>query len=179
MTYEITKKQNYVLPTVVLCVLILTLAVFTVMAIMDIMEISSQIKIEKQYWQANEQKLAQLEQLDHRKDELERVYDLLNRLIPMSADEDMLINRLDTLSRNAGLHLGSVEFGDRVVNAESNLNEMPVSLAFKGSYLKFAEILPYIIKGERLLRVEEIEIERQDGTNDVVNVKMKAKAFYR
>ena len=171
------KKQHILLITILSCILIIALAIFTAITAVDISEANSAIENEEQIYEANEEKLARLEALLLIEDELRHYFDALNKLLPKQADEAVLIQHINRLSETAGLDVAMIDFGDRVVN--NNLNGMPMTLSFKGSYPQLVSFIMNIAAGDRLIRIDQIDIRREEATADGITIDMKAIAFYR
>ena len=64
------KKQHILLITILSCILIIALAIFTAITAVDISEANSAIENEEQIYEENEEKLARLEALLLIEDEL-------------------------------------------------------------------------------------------------------------
>lgn len=171
------KKQHILLITILSCILIIALAIFTAITAVDISEANSAIENEEQIYEENEKKLARLEALLLIEDELRHYFDALNKLLPKQADEAGLIQHINRLAEADGLDVAMIDFGDRVVN--NNLNGMPMTLSFKGSYPQLVSFIMNIAAGDRLIRIDQIDIRREEATADGITIDMKAIAFYR
>jgi type IV pilus assembly protein PilO len=171
------KKQHILLITILSCILIIALAIFTAITAVDISEANSAIENEEQIYEENEKKLARLEALLLIEDELRHYFDALNKLLPKQADEAGLIQHINRLSETAGLDVAMIDFGDRVVN--NNLNEMPMSLSLKGSFPQLVSFMKNVANGERLIRIDQIDIRHEEATADGIIIDMEAVAFYR
>lgn len=173
---DMKKQQN--VPFIILSgILIIALAIFTAITAVDISEANSAIENEEQIYEANEEKLARLEALLLIEDELRQSFDALNKLLPRQADEAGLIQHINRLSEAAGLDMAKIDFQERVVN--NNLNGMPMTLSFKGSYPQLVSFIMNIAAGDRLIRIDQIDIRREEATADGITIDMKAIAFYR
>lgn len=177
------KTNKGIQPTIPLLilagVLIIALGVFTVLTILKINETSSAIQNEEQLYQEHEEKLARLELLALMEDDLRQDYERLSNLIPTQADEDKLIHYISGLSEMAGLEMDLIRFEDRVVNINNNVNAMPLSLAFKGSYPQMISLIRSMAAGERLMIIDQINIQREEAAYGDITISMKARAFYR
>lgn len=173
---DMKKQQN--VPFIILSgILIIALAIFTAITAVDISEANSAIENEEQIYEANEEKLARLEALLLIEDELRQSFDALNKLLPRQADEAGLIQHINRLSEAAGLDMAKIDFQERVVN--NNLNGMPMTLSFKGNYPQLVSFIMNIAAGDRLIRIDQIDIRREEATADGITIDMKAIAFYR
>lgn len=171
------KKQHILLITILSCILIIALAIFTAITAVDISEANSAIENEEQIYEENEKKLARLEALLLIEDELRHYFDALNKLLPKQADEAGLIQHINRLAEADGLDVAMIDFGDRVVN--NNLNEMPMSLSLKGSFPQLVSFMKNVANGERLIRIDQIDIRHEEATADGIIIDMEAVAFYR
>jgi len=68
------KKQHILLITILSCILIIALAIFTAITAVDISEANSAIENEEQIYEENEKKLARLEALLLIEDELRQSF---------------------------------------------------------------------------------------------------------
>jgi len=171
------KKQHILLITILSCILIIALAIFTAITAVDISEANSAIENEEQIYEENEKKLARLEALLLIEDELRQSFDALNKLLPKQANEAGLIQHINRLAETDGLDVAMIDFGDRVVN--NNLNEMPMSLSLKGSFPQLVSFMKNVANGERLIRIDQIDIRHEEATADGIIIDMEAVAFYR
>ena len=173
---DMKKQQN--VPFIILSgILIIALAIFTAITAVDISEANSAIENEEQIYEKNEEKLARLEALLLIEDELRQSFDALNKLLPRQANEAGLIQHINRLAEADGLDVAMIDFGDRVVN--NNLNEMPMSLSFEGSYPQLVSFMKNVANGERLIRIDQIDIRHEEATADGITIDMEAVAFYR
>lgn len=172
------RKRQQLMPFLLLSfVLLISLAVFTVIKMVDLTELSSAIGDEEQLYERNEDELARLELLSMMEDDLRQSYQKLDNMIPEQAEQDKLIHYINKLSIAAGLNLEKIEFDERVVN--NNLNEIPFTLSFNGSYPKLISLLKNLAAGKRFIRIDEINIVREDAAVNGITINMKANAFYR
>jgi Tfp pilus assembly protein PilO len=171
------KKQHILTITILSCILIIALVIFIALTAVDISEATSAIKNEEQIYEKNEEKLARLEALLLIEDELRQSFDALNKLLPKQANEAGLIQHINRLAEADGLDVAMIDFGDRVVN--NNLNEMPMSLSFEGSYPQLVSFMKNVANGERLIRIDQIDIRHEEATADGITIDMEAVAFYR
>ena len=76
----------------------------------------------------------------------------MNKLL-LQANEAGLIQHINRLAEADGLDVAMIDFGDRVVN--NNLNGMPMTLSFKGSYPQLVSFIMNIAAGDRLIRIDK------------------------
>ena len=59
------------------------------------------------------------------------------------------------------------------------MNEMPMSLSLKGSFPQLVSFMKNVANGERLIRIDQIDIRHEEATADGITIDMEAVAFYR
>lgn len=158
-------------------VVILMIIVFAVFRIVHINETVKSIDQEEQAYQDNTAKLNQLMLISKKEDEFKQAISVMSNLIPDKANDFGIINQIQDLEKKLDTNFIKIEFADKVVN--KNINVMPFDLSFKGQYLSLVQLIKDMSSGERLIRIDEVDISQGDSIANTVNVEIKARAFFR
>lgn len=158
-------------------VVILLIILFATFRIVHIKETIASIDQEEQAYKENTAKLNQLMLISKKEEEFKQAISTMNGLIPDQAEDYDIINKINNFSSILDTNFIQIEFADMVVN--NNINVMPFSLSFKGQYLSLIQLISDISSGERLIRIDDIDISQNDSVANSINVEIKARAFYR
>lgn len=156
---------------------IVLLIVLNVININNISNKSSLINSELAMLENKKSELNELEKLSLIRPELEKAFALLSTQIPDEPSEDEIIEYISSLSAAYKNDLIQIRFDDRVANGV--LTEMPLSLTFKGSYSSFVAFIDALSEGQRLFRIDEINMDKTEGADGKINASVTARAFYK
>ena len=136
-------------------------------------------QIETETAKLNEDKdtLEKLKQLDLLRPELESANRVLLKQIPDEPSEYDLIQYIYILSENNKNDFIEIEFKER--QEKEDIIEMPFSMNINGKYGSMLKLLNGIANGERLIRIDEIQIESIDNVNGLIDTSVTANAFYK
>ncbi|EEG78352.1 type 4a pilus biogenesis protein PilO [Dethiobacter alkaliphilus] len=129
---------------------------------------------EEQQLELAETRLASMQALAERSDEMEEELELLSQLLPEEPAEDQLILDLQSGADLSDMNFNQVRFGERRDN--DGYVEMPLSLVFAGDYHELLHFLDYLQVYERAVRIDELRIDGNDEDANTVNI--QASTFY-
>jgi len=152
------------------------LMVFNFVKIKSINETTERIRSEEAMLSERKAYLDELKKLTHIRPELEKAHVILSEQIPKSPEEDRLIEYIDQLAREKGTDFVHIQFEKRTTNG--NMNEMPIQLMFKGKYASLVDFIKRVSNGDRLIRIDGIQIDGE-GSDGTVNASVTAKAFFK
>lgn len=119
-----------------------------------------------------EEKLATLKQVRSRAGEMKERLEKCHSLVPVEADEDRLISRIQDMADMAGMRFLEIRFGERV--PKDGYLEMPLDISFQGSYSSLLLLLDELQNGERAITVDEVKIGA--GKEDLPQIKAEINA---
>lgn len=157
--------------------MVLLLIVLIVFSINKINTISDQIEIETAKLDEDKDTYEKLKQLDLLRPELESANRVLVKQIPVEPSEHDLIEYIYSLSENNKNNFIEIEFKNR--QEKEDIFEMPFSMNINGKYESMIKLLNSIANGERLIRIDEIQIESVDNVKGLINTSITANAFYK
>ena len=166
-----TSSRILLIASALTIVLLLVLSVFK---ISHIKETTSAIDNLNLVLRNNKERLKELEDLRDYLPELENAYKTLNDKIPVLPDKPKLVEQLNQYSEENDVALLEVDFGEE--SEKDSLNEIPLKLSFEGEYTSIVKLLENLDYGERLIRIDEIEID-SSGSN-IIWADVSAVAFY-
>jgi Tfp pilus assembly protein PilO len=162
--------------TAVIVIFILVVAVFGYLLVNEIGNYKQKsneiIQLEKKI---AEQKgtIAMLKGIKNNIEKAEQQYDILCEMLPDEPFEDEIVFGIQGYAINASVKLNSINFLNRV--DKNDITEMPMDLSFSGDYMGFLKLINSIMHGDRLIRIDGINIrQRIDGE---LIIDMKATAF--
>mgnify|MGYP001256740374 CR=1 FL=1 len=167
---------------------IILLLVLSVTKISDIKKTVSEIDEVNSTLGINEGRLKNLEDLNENLDELMDDFIVLSKKIPSSPDKNKLIGLLNQYASENDVLLSQVDFDE--LNVEESMeesegesendtpNELKVKLAFTGEYASLIKLLKKLDNGERLIRIDEIEISSTGDFSKILRADITAVAFY-
>jgi Tfp pilus assembly protein PilO len=117
--------------------------------------------------------LAQLRKLKNNEGFLREQYNEISMLIPGQPFEERLIKKLHQSANNSGIPMIMIKFGKRL--EEKELIWMPLEISYVGSYAEFMDLLSEIMYGNRLIRIDELELYVNEG---LLEIDILANAFY-
>jgi len=168
-----TKSKLLLTASAATIVLLLVLSVFK---IMHIKETSSEIDKIYVTIQQNKDRLSQLEALNSYQPELEDGYKKLIEQIPAIPDEQRVIALLDQYSKENNVVLLKFNFGE--VTENDNLNELSLEVSFSGEYSSILKVLEKMENGERLFRINDIQLNGIENESKKIRADISAVVFY-
>lgn len=162
---------------IILCISFCLLTIFSITTIININRVRSEIAAEEQLYLENQDRLAQLRQLSKREDEFRTYLALIDKLIPDGTEEARIIKQVQNLANGSSVDFIEIQFETRVVN--NNMNTMPMTLSFSGGYPGLVELINRLSNGERLIRIDEINITNGTESAFFIDAIIKARAFFR
>lgn len=171
---KIAFNKNLVLLVVssLIIVLLMTLCFFR---IRHFNETSKLIRIGTQALEGKQKRLSKLKALDSIRPELEYAFKDLQLKIPQLPLEHELVDQIELLASSNGINLNQVQFNERVEN--NNVNEIQFTFSITGRYSSLISLLQNISTGERLIRVDEIQIVKDENVKDTIRADITAAAF--
>lgn len=156
---------------------VLLLIVLIIFSVNKINTINDQIENITAKLYEDKDTLEKLKQLDSLRPELESANRVLVKQIPDGPSEHELIEYIYNLSKNNKNKFIEIKFKER--NGNEDIFEMPFSMTIEGKYESMLKLLNSIANGERLIRIDEIQIESVDNVKGLINTSITAKAFYK
>lgn len=141
----------------------------------NINDTSLKIEQQTQKLQENRIRLARLKKLEVVRPQLEKALAFLKKQIPERPYEEQILQMLEQKSINNSSDFVLIQFLERV-NSNS-INEMPLQLTFGGRYKSLVNVLENMASGERLFRIEEIQMTKTDNKSDYIAATISAVAF--
>lgn len=124
---------------------------------------------------AEQQVLLQKMRLDEaRADEMAEQLSTIQKMIPAQAGQNQFLLLVQQLSQDASLQLLNVSFGAQVIGEEFVV--MPVDISLQGGFKGFLRLLSALMYGERLVRVDDIDLMDDAGK---LSITIKASLFYQ
>lgn len=158
------------------CIIAVLLVIFNIVKIKSINETSEQIKTEEAILSERKAYLEELKELTLIRPELEKAHEILSVKIPKQPEEDKLIEYIDKLAMENNSSLTHIQFQERVTVGE--LTEMPIQVTFTGQYTSLLELIRSLTQGERLIRIEWLQIDESDSDGNL-NASVTARAFFK
>lgn len=153
------------------------LIVLSIMQIKNINQTTKKINEAVVKLEENTSRLKELSSLKDIKPEMEKALNILMKAIPQKPDQSEIMSQISNLSSLCGSDFTSIEFGSFITG--SNITEIPVTMYFNGDYTSLTDLLMQWTKGERYIRIDEIQFtKRESGLKDI-DAKIKAAAFYK
>ncbi len=156
---------------------VLLLIVLIISSVNKINTINEQLEIETAKLEEDKNTLEKLKQLELLRPELEAANRVLTKQIPDIPSEHGLIEYIYSLSENDKNSFIEIKFKER--QAKEDITEMPFSMSINGKYASMVKLLNNIADGERLIRIDEIQIENVDNVKGLINTSITANAFYK
>lgn len=157
-------------------IVVVLLIVLNIIKVNSINQASAQIESEEAILDDQKAYLEELKKLTKIRPELEKTHKILSVQIPEQPEEDKLIEYINRLSRENETRFVHIQFDKRTVTG--NITEMPLQLKFTGKYTSLMEFISSISEGERLIRIDGLQIDREDSSGSI-NASITAKAFYK
>ena len=168
-----TSSRILLIASALTIVLLLVLSVFK---ISHIKETSSAIDNLNTVLHNNKDRLKNLELLRDYLPELENAYKTLNDKIPVSPDKPKLTDLLNKYANESNVTL--IQIGFEEESEDDSLNEIPLNLSYEGEYTSIVKMLEKLDYGERLIRIDEIEIISMGSFSTNIKADISAAAFY-
>jgi len=172
-TKNISSSRILLIASVITIILLLVLSVIK---ISHIKETSSAINDCNLTLQNNKDRLKELEALKDNHSKLENEHKALINKIPASPDKQGLIDQVNQYSIKNEVKLVQVNFDEE--SEEEAFVEMPLKLKFEGKYISIMKLLEELDYGERLIRMDEIQIFNTDVFSNNVRAEISATGFY-
>ncbi len=174
---NLATMDRSVLVLIVLAIIaVLVLGFFIYRQVMIRADLLDEIEIERGEFARLQTRLAYLEDLRDRSDELEESLDVMALLIPEKPLEDELIVHLNDEAEAVGLDFIQIRFDERA--EEDGYMEMPINLSFEGRYLQAIELLKSLAESERGIRIDDIRMGRGTEELPVLNITVRGSVFY-
>jgi Tfp pilus assembly protein PilO len=157
-------------------IVVVLLMILNIAKIKSISETSAQIETEASILDEQKAYQDELKKLTLIRPELEKAHRILSVKIPKRPEEDKLIEYIDKLTKENKTSFIHIQFEKRTVN--SDMTEMPIQLMFSGKYTSLMEFIRSISEGERLIRIDGLQIDRGDSDGSI-NASITAKAFFK
>jgi len=168
-----TKSKILLISSFVIIILLLVLSVFK---IMHIRETSAEIDQYNITINQKEKILSELKALKDYQSELDNAYKVLNEQIPAISDEQRVIALLDQYSKENEVVLLNINFGE--VKEKDSFNELSLGLSFSGEYSSILKMLENMKNGERLFRIDDIQLSRIENNSKNIKADISAAVFY-
>ncbi len=107
-------------------------------------------------------------------EELEAHLITLQKLIPEEPEQNRFLIWIQQVSSDASLKLSDVTFSEHTI--EDGYVVMPVQLSLQGNYKNVLKLLTSLMYGERLVRVDDIDLTNSEGS---LSVDIKINLFYK
>lgn len=171
------KRGQKIVPFMVLCaVMTLLLLVFSITTILGIRNMDLAIRQEEQAYQSNTKKLAELQSIVEHEEEYRQAIAVMKQLIPDQVNDTVVLNQISTLCKTTGVDLIEVGFGDRVVT--NDIHVLPLKLKLRGGYFPYMDLIKKMTYGERLFRIDEMNINQDSVSSGLLNVELSVRMFY-
>jgi Tfp pilus assembly protein PilO len=177
-------KNNISSNTILLIVsslIVVLLVVLNIFTINNLHKTKNQVKeatTKLQEDKANLEKLLEkLNKLELLRSELESANDILIKQIPDEPSEDLLIEYIQSLSIDNDNTFLEIEFRER--EEKDKVFIMPFIVDVKGNYSSLLGFLNSMANGERLIRIDKIEINKSVENSGIINTTITASAFYK
>jgi len=155
---------------------IILLLVLSVTKFSDIKKTISEIDEISATLRYNETRLKKLEAIKENQVELESAYDVLQKKIPDSPDKNKLIDQLNQYAKENYVVLSELDFEEEI--EKDTFKELKLKIAFNGEYASLIKLLKTLDNGERLIRIDEIEISSTGDFSKILRADITAVAFY-
>lgn len=118
--------------------------------------------------------LQRMKDAEARSEELEVHLATLQKMIPEDPEQNRFLIWIQQVSSDASLKLSDVSFSEHTI--EEGYVEMPVQLSLQGNYKNMLKFLSNLMYGERLVRVDDIDLSESGGN---LSVDIKINLFYK
>ncbi len=170
-----TLKSNIVL---ILAVLIIVLSIVLIyVQYNSLVNLRDEVAIEELALDTARAELTRLMGHRDRATEYERRLDYARSKVPNRAHEEELLHYIHNLVERYELRAVEIRFADRVEDEETGYVTMPLSITVEGEYIALRRLLESLYKGDRAVRVDDINISRAGGGNGL-RVRITAGTFY-
>jgi Tfp pilus assembly protein PilO len=105
--------------------------------------------------------------------EYEACLSKLQKFIPEEPEQNQFIVWVYEASESVSLNISDISFGEHTV--EGGYSVMPVHLALQGSYNSMLEFLSSLMYGERLVRVDDVDL----FGGERLSMNMRINLFYK
>lgn len=155
----------------------LLLIVLIIFSMSKINKMSEQIATESVKLEESKETLIKLRQLELLRPELEGANRILTGQMPEVPSEEGLIEYIYKLTENNKTDFIEIKFEER--KQKNDMIEMPFKLTLNGKYSSVLGFMNNISNGERLIRIDEIQIDSMGSVNGVINTSITANAFFK
>ena len=118
--------------------------------------------------------LKRMQHARERTPDMEAHLEELQLMIPGNPQQEQILTGLQRSAEEASLVFGSVQFGEHI--REDGYAAIPMKLTFQGEYKSFLKLLNRLMHGERLYRIDEINLGSVDGS---LSIEITASVFYK
>lgn len=140
-------------------------------------EAKAAVKEKSEAYSLLSDKLTHLKLLKNEEAVLKRKLTVLEKAIPASEKESSLVSLINGLSLDSGIHFVQIQFKESLETG--GVVEMPVQLIFNASYNGLVHFLDQIEEGQRLIRLDDIQIFKTDSQTGLLRIEISASAFTR
>ncbi|MCX7773782.1 MAG: type 4a pilus biogenesis protein PilO [Clostridia bacterium] len=155
--------------------IVILLITLSILKFTHMKETNAAIESEYTYLDQNSSQLSRFKKLEKIKNQLESTINILEQQIPSNPDEYKIIDQIQQVSLDSVADFVQIQFSDRVQN--NGINEMPFKLTFTGKYTSLIKLLNSLAEGERLIRIDDIQIAKGDNAMSSIRADISAVAF--
>lgn len=179
MTKAKSKVSNENKIIVVMAILIIAILIgVNARTIYSIDKVEKEIDAQMDLYRKEEAKLNEYIRLANFREELELSRELLYKQIPMGANENGIKSFINYATQLYGLTIIDLNI-DSSKSEAKDVKEIPISLSIKGSYLSITRLINSLQVGERLYKIEEIELSRESGQSKDLYSNIYFIAYYK
>lgn len=155
----------------------LLLIALSAVKIIELKMIMAGIQHERTALMQNEQQLQEMNSLENNREKYENTISFLKSRIPDSPNEYQIIEQMRKASLDHGAEFKMIKFEERVDS--DKIVRMPFSVTITGNYASLVGILADISSGERLIKIDKIQISKPEDINGSIQADITASAYYR
>jgi Tfp pilus assembly protein PilO len=163
---------------IILAILVVILS-FTLVYIQNttLANLRVEVEMEEQALSIAQANLARLMNLRANAAEYEQRLVYAERMIPADAGEEAILRYFYRLSDEYDIKVVEIRFDNRSVG--ETFNTMPLVLNLEGNYSNLSRLLRRLRDGDRVFRVNNIQISRTGGSGSDLRLTLAASAFYK
>jgi Tfp pilus assembly protein PilO len=163
---------------IILAILVVVLS-FTLVYIQNttLANLRVEVEMEEQALSIAQANLARLMNLRANAAEYEQRLVYAERMIPADAGEEAILRYFYRLSDEYDIKVVEIRFDNRSVG--ETFNTMPLVLNLEGNYSNLSRLLRRLRDGDRVFRVNNIQISRTGGSGSDLRLTLAASAFYK
>lgn len=170
-----TSKKNMLIILAVLVVILSFVLVY--IQISALANLKVEVENEEQALSLAQTNLARLLKLRANAAEYEQRLAYAERMIPADAGEEEILRYFYRLSDEYDVKVIEIRFDNRSVG--ETFNTMPLVLNLEGNYSNLSRLLRRLRDGDRVFRVNNIQINRTGGSGSDLRFALVASTFYK